>query len=248
MLPFMSDPMVVAHRGANVDLPEQSLAAYVRAVEVGADAVECDVRLTRDGHLVCHHDRTVDRTSDGAGAIADLTLAELQKLNFAKTGPAPHDGERHQIVPFVALLRLLDEAPRNVKLLVEAKHPSRYGAHVEHALHTALSEFPHIDATVMSFARAAVSRYHRLDTSAQLVWLFEYPMGAPPPAAGIIGPRLELIQAKPKILERAKRSGRQAYVWTLNTPAEIRYAVDVGADALITDDPAMALRTLGRAS
>ncbi|MGH8542394.1 MAG: glycerophosphodiester phosphodiesterase [Gammaproteobacteria bacterium] len=246
MLPAMSEPMVVAHRGANVDLPEQSLAAYVRAVEVGADAVECDVRITKDGHLVCHHDRTVDRTSDGTGAIADLTLAELQKLNFAKTAPSPDSGERHQIVTFVSLLRLLSEAPQKVKLLVEAKHPSRFGAKVEHALHAALSEFPAVDATVMSFARAAVARYRALDPDVPLVWLFEYPMGAPPPAAGIVGPKLELIQAKPKVLQRAVDSGRQAYVWTANTPDEVRYVRDVGAAAVITDDPEMALKALGR--
>ncbi len=58
-------PFVVAHRGASADRPEHTLAAYELALQEGADGVECDVRLTRDGHLVCVHDRRVDRTSTG---------------------------------------------------------------------------------------------------------------------------------------------------------------------------------------
>ena len=73
---------VVAHRGASVDLAEHTLAAYRRALEVGADALECDVRLTADGHLVCVHDRRVDRTSNGSGLVSTLELAELADLDF----------------------------------------------------------------------------------------------------------------------------------------------------------------------
>jgi glycerophosphoryl diester phosphodiesterase len=60
---------VVAHRGSSAEEPEHTLSAYQRAIEVGADALECDVRLTADGHLVCVHDRRVNRTSNGQGRI-----------------------------------------------------------------------------------------------------------------------------------------------------------------------------------
>ncbi|WP_301182441.1 glycerophosphodiester phosphodiesterase family protein, partial [Nocardia farcinica] len=66
-------PFVVAHRGASGTRPEHTLAAYEQALEEGADGVECDVRLTRDGHLVCVHDRTVDRTSSGTGLVSEMT-------------------------------------------------------------------------------------------------------------------------------------------------------------------------------
>ena len=81
---------VVAHRGASVEAAEHTLAAYRRAVDAGADALECDVRLTADGDLVCVHDRRVDRTSDGRGVVSTLELAELAELDF---GPW-HDGGR----------------------------------------------------------------------------------------------------------------------------------------------------------
>ena len=76
-------PMVVAHRGASTSTAEHTLDAYVTAIESGADALECDVRMTRDGHLVCVHDRTVNRTSDGHGVVSDLDLDGLNALNFS---------------------------------------------------------------------------------------------------------------------------------------------------------------------
>ena len=75
-------PFVVAHRGASADRPEHTLAAYELALREGADGVECDVRLTRDGHLVCVHDRRVDRTSTGTGLVSDMTLAQLKELDW----------------------------------------------------------------------------------------------------------------------------------------------------------------------
>jgi glycerophosphoryl diester phosphodiesterase len=73
---------VVAHRGSSEDAPEHTLAAYRKAIEDGADALECDVRLTADGHLVCVHDRRVNRTSNGRGAVSRLELADLAELDF----------------------------------------------------------------------------------------------------------------------------------------------------------------------
>lgn len=75
-------PSVIAHRGASMAAPEHTLAAYRRAIEEGADGLECDVRLTADGHLVCVHDRRVNRTSNGRGAVSALELADLAALDF----------------------------------------------------------------------------------------------------------------------------------------------------------------------
>src|ERR1700760_699265 len=108
---FSERPLVVAHRGASAEVAEHTLAAYQRAVAVGADAVECDVRLTRDGQLVCVHDRTVDRTSDGTGAVSSLTLAQLERLNFAAWAGDPHQPSA-PILTFTALLELLHDAER----------------------------------------------------------------------------------------------------------------------------------------
>ncbi|BDH55186.1 hypothetical protein MTP03_01250 [Tsukamurella sp. PLM1] len=73
---------IVAHRGASGEFPEHTMSAFEAAVAEGADAIECDVRLTRDQHLVCLHDRTVERTSDGTGAVSELDLADLKAMDF----------------------------------------------------------------------------------------------------------------------------------------------------------------------
>ena len=79
---FGGHPFVVAHRGASADRPEHTMAAYELALHEGADGVECDVRLTQDGHLVCVHDRRVDRTSTGTGLVSEMTLAQLRALDY----------------------------------------------------------------------------------------------------------------------------------------------------------------------
>ncbi|MYK99802.1 MAG: glycerophosphodiester phosphodiesterase, partial [Gemmatimonadetes bacterium] len=71
----------VAHRGASGNSPENTLRAFEMALEIGVDEIELDLRSTRDGHLVVMHDDTVDRTTDGTGAIGDLTLAEIRALD-----------------------------------------------------------------------------------------------------------------------------------------------------------------------
>ncbi|MFI9239123.1 glycerophosphodiester phosphodiesterase [Streptomyces sp. NPDC053079] len=84
---------VVAHRGASEDAPEHTLAAYRKAIEDGADALECDVRLTADGHLVCVHDRRINRTSNGRGAVSTLELADLAALDFGSWKGQAGDAE-----------------------------------------------------------------------------------------------------------------------------------------------------------
>ncbi|MDX2647460.1 glycerophosphodiester phosphodiesterase [Streptomyces sp. NPDC001902] len=111
---------VVAHRGASEDAPEHTLAAYRKAIEDGADALECDVRLTADGTLVCVHDRRVNRTSNGRGAVSALELADLRTLDFGSwkaqpgAGGAGRAGGTRRWRPSAELRSLLDadaEAP-----------------------------------------------------------------------------------------------------------------------------------------
>src|SRR3954462_1928762 len=78
----MKRPLVFAHRGGADALPEHTLGAYLRAIHDGADGLECDVRLTRDGHVVCVHDRRINRTSNGTGRVSAHTLAESSELDF----------------------------------------------------------------------------------------------------------------------------------------------------------------------
>src|SRR6266511_4931416 len=80
-------PLVFAHRGSSAVQPEHTLGAYLQAIAEGADGLECDVRLTRDGHLVCLHDRRLERTSNGRGRVSTHTLAQLDELDFGSWHP-----------------------------------------------------------------------------------------------------------------------------------------------------------------
>ena len=115
----MQTTQVVAHRGSSGSAAEHTLAAYELAVQEGADALECDVRMTRDGVLVCVHDRKVDRTSDGRGVVSTLELAQLSELDFASwkhraSDPlleaaweqAEFDPERHSVLTLERLVEL----------------------------------------------------------------------------------------------------------------------------------------------
>ena len=109
---------VVAHRGSSADVPEHTLAAYVRAIDDGADSLECDVRLTADGHLVCVHDRRIDRTSNGSGVVSTMTLNELNRHDFGawhgddeQTHGRRFGAALRETLPILDALPILDNVP-----------------------------------------------------------------------------------------------------------------------------------------
>ncbi|TDK24723.1 glycerophosphodiester phosphodiesterase [Arthrobacter crusticola] len=128
-------PQIFAHRGASGIYAEHTRAAFLQALADGADGVECDVHLTRDEQLVCIHDPTLERTSNGSGDVADHTLAQLRELDFSSWKgvpvPAEYGGPRNQLLTLADLLRLLRSAGRSIALAIELKHPSPFGLRLE---------------------------------------------------------------------------------------------------------------------
>lgn len=126
---------VFAHRGSSGLFAEHTRAAYMRALAEGADGLEVDLHLTRDGELVCFHDPTLERTSDGSGAIAETTLTHMRRLDVTswKTPqlPTEYGGISDQLMTMQDVLELLIGAGRDVSLAVELKHPSPYGHRLE---------------------------------------------------------------------------------------------------------------------
>jgi glycerophosphoryl diester phosphodiesterase len=254
---------VVAHRGASAAAPEHTLAAYQRAVDEGADALECDVRLTADGHLVCVHDRRVDRTSDGHGIVSTLELAQLDELDFG----AWHDGvdayadpelaDRRRLVTLEGLLELVAEAGRPIELAVETKHPTRYGGLVERRLVEMLDRFgwahPRLGGAtpvrVMSFSWLSLRRMRAMAPSLATVYLMErvplrFRDGMLPAGVGIAGPSIDIIRAHPGYVSRLKAHGHQVHVWTVDADADVTLCLELGVDAVITNRPADVIRRL----
>ncbi|GHE03678.1 glycerophosphodiester phosphodiesterase [Streptomyces alanosinicus] len=265
---------VVAHRGASEDAPEHTLAAYKKAIEDGADALECDVRLTADGHLVCVHDRRVNRTSNGRGAVSALELADLAALDFGswKTRDAwrlrdeepdwvhrPEDPADTSVLTLERLLELVADAGRRVELAIETKHPTRWAGQVEERLLTLLKRFG-LDAPasaaespvrVMSFSARSLQRVRAASPMLPTVYLVQFLTprlrdGRLPAGVRIAGPSMRIVRNHPGYVARLKRAGHQVHVWTVNEPEDVDLCVELGIDAIITNRPREVLRQLGR--
>ncbi|MGX2995870.1 glycerophosphodiester phosphodiesterase [Streptomyces sp. JNUCC 64] len=267
---------VVAHRGASEDEPEHTLAAYRKAVEDGADALECDVRLTADGQLVCVHDRRVNRTSNGRGAVSALELADLAALDFGswkrrsagREGPgweespdweASPDRADTSVLTLERLLELVADAGRPVELAIETKHPTRWAGQVEERLLVLLKRFgldaPDSEETspvrVMSFSARSLHRVRAAAPTLPTVYLAQFLTprlreGRLPKGVRIAGPSLRILRGHPEYVARLREAGHQVHVWTVNEPSDVDLCARLGVDAIITNRPRQVLAQLGR--
>jgi glycerophosphoryl diester phosphodiesterase len=255
-------PRIIAHRGASEYMPEQTLKAYVRAIAEGADALECDVRLTADSHLVCVHDRRVDRTSNGRGPVSTLELATLQGLDFGSWKQAHStdiempdvDRERDMLLTLRHLIDTVLSCGREVGLAIETKHPTRYAGQVERELANVLSEFgldgayvqgrPHV--CVMSTAQVAIARMRQLCPEVPLVYLIRESVplrfrdGGLPKGSRIAGLDKAIIRRWPKTVKRQHDRGHQVYVWTVDDEADLDLCLELEVDGIISNRPAFA--------
>lgn len=257
-------PHVVAHRGASHDNAEHTLGAYVAALDAGADGLECDVRLTADGHLVCVHDRDLRRTASNRGLVSTMELAELDQLDFAAwknpwaelDDEAPARDERlDRVLTLRALFETMADYDRRVEIAVETKHPTRYGGLVERRLVELLRDFgwdrPGSPARVMSFSWTALQRVERLAPAVPLVQLVDKAHHWPVLRRIIgddwlVGPGIDELADHPRLGPRIIESGHRMHVWTVNTPAQLDLCLELGVRAVITDRPAYLLDLLDR--
>lgn len=260
--PGPGHPFVVAHRGASAEKPEHTLAAYDLALREGADGVECDVRLTRDGHLVCVHDRRVDRTSTGTGLVSEMTLAELRQLDYGSwhAGGRSDDDEEDDapegavgdtgLLTLDDLVSLVLDWNRPVKLFIETKHPVRYGALVENKVLALLHRYgiaapASADlsrAVVMSFSAAAVWRIRRAAPMLPTVLLGEtsrYLGGSAATTVGAtaVGPSIATLREHPELVDRAAAQGRALYCWTVDHYEDVQFCRDIGVGWVATNHP-----------
>ncbi|MDQ3928010.1 MAG: glycerophosphodiester phosphodiesterase, partial [Chloroflexota bacterium] len=121
-LAHFRSPLLIAHRGGSLEVPENTLSAFRHAIRAGMRMVELDVQMARDGELVVIHDETVDRTTDGTGPVGSFTLEELQRLDAGSWFAPRYAGER---IP--TLRQVFDLCvPEGVGVVVEIKHPEMY--------------------------------------------------------------------------------------------------------------------------
>jgi len=248
-------PQVVAHRGASHELAEHTLGAYLEALDAGAGGLECDVRLTADGHLVCVHDRDLRRTAATKGLVSTMDLADLSELDFAAwknpwaelDDEAPDEDEALRgVLTLRKLLETVADGDRRVEVAIETKHPTRYGGLVEKRLVDMLRDFGWDRAgapvRVMSFSFTALQRVERLAPEVRLVQLIDklnywQMLRRVIGRDWVVGPGIRMLREHPRVGESMARSGRDIHVWTVNQEEDLDRCLDLGAQAVISDRP-----------
>jgi glycerophosphoryl diester phosphodiesterase len=229
----------IAHRGASGHAPENTMAAFRRAVELGARFIETDLQITRDAQVIAIHDFTLDRTTSGKGQAHLLTLEDIRKLDagswFGGGAGETFQGER---VP--TLKEILDFAKRHdIIFYLEIKSGPAWG--VEHAVVAALrDENASARVVILSFDPASLDTVHRLDTTMMTGLLLEHPSSDLVERTVRAGARQlvaagELITSA--VVDKAHHAGLQVVAWTINEPEQMRRLIAAGADGIITDYP-----------
>ena len=228
----MSLPLVVSHAACAGHAPENTLAGLRLALHMGADAIEVDVHLSADGIPVLMHDDSVDRTTDGRGAVADLSLAELRELDAGAR--SPFEAYRGERVP--TLVQALEVARGRALLVIEIKPPDIEEAVLEvvrgaEALDSAMvwsfhpgvvaevrRREPRLPAALLTLSLSDAIAQQALELSAQAASVFYQNISE------------EGVRA-------AHRRALSVYAWTADQPAEMRRLAAAGVDGIVTNFP-----------
>jgi glycerophosphoryl diester phosphodiesterase len=244
----MGVPLIIAHRGDSANRPENTIVACKQAIGVGADIIEIDVQLSKDGHVLVIHDVTVNRTTDGTGSVREMTLAEVKKLSagYPKKFGTQYKDER---VP--TLGELLDALRGKAKhLLVEIKHESVVPEGEDGIEAKVMAEVQkrrmEKDVTVISFERRALVRCRKLGPDVRRGHIFNKA-----DVADVLGHAMEtgsdLVMPEKTMLTEELREGTDAAglkvaTWVVDDPAELRalshfdlYGVGSNCPAVLID-------------
>ena len=240
-------PIVIAHRGDKTHAPENSLAAFSLAAENGADAIEFDVKLTANGRVIVIHDPTVDRTTNGKGKISQLPFAAVRELDAGAWFSEEFRGERiptldevfetvgkrlymnieltNYATPFDNLVPKVVELIKTHGLQKQMLFSSFFARN----LMKARSLLPEVPCGLLCM-RGALGLWGRTFT-----WRGDY-----------FGLHPFWTDIDPGLVNRVQAAGKRVYAWTVNPEEGLKRMIGFGVDAIITDDPVLALRLLGR--
>lgn len=234
---FLMTALVIAHRGASGEAPENTLAAFQRAIEANVDFVELDIHFSRDGEMMVIHDQTVDRTTSGQGKVSDLTRQEIQALDAGSWFSGEFRGEKVPTLEEVVEL----VKPTSVGLLIEIKKGSGLPQGFEERLTETIRRHE-LQSRVMiqSFDHDAVGAVKKADTSLAVAVLMDYSSPDPGSEARAVGAGTLALKSNlvtKEVVEQAHRSGLRLFVWTVNGVIDMRKMLTLGVDGIITDYP-----------
>lgn len=231
--------MVVAHRGFSGVAPENTLTAFKKAIEVGCDMIELDVRLSKDGTVVVIHDDTLERTTTGKGRVIEKTLNELKQLDAGSKFHFSFSGER---IP--TLREALELANGKVLVNIELKIGDYGQWTILDLTDRALEEAERMgmlnQVIFSSFDPLALERVLKKNPSVSVAYLYNRPWKAPREVTG--GRPFQILNCRKTVLTKenislSHQEGIRIGVYTLNTEEEMRRFIDMKVDAIITDHP-----------
>ena len=213
----------IGHRGARAYEPENTLRSFGKAIELGVDAVELDVRETKDGKVVVIHDARVDKTTNGKGSVSDLTLDEIKQLVTEKDEKVP------------TLEEALDFLDRKVKILIELKE----SGFEEEVLRQIRERGLENNVVIVSFIEEALRKVREMDKEVETSLI--YVRHKNPIKAGLDLRASYLLPlyrfTHTANVQKAHENGLKVIVWTINKPEEVPQYIKKGVDGIASDRP-----------
>ncbi|MGZ9816324.1 glycerophosphodiester phosphodiesterase [Peribacillus simplex] len=232
-------PLKIGHRGASGYCPENTMASYNKAIELGADFLEVDINLSKDDVLVVLHDPTLDRTTNGKGNIRDYTAAELKELD---AGSWYHSCYKNEKIPLLS--EVLENFGSEVGILIELKHPSSYPG-IEQKLAEELGKFQEYSTSksrimVHSFDMESMKRFHQLMPDIPVGVLIkrrinDQKLKEIAEFASFLNPKQTILSTKLQM--QIQKHGMKVYTWTVNNKKQIRMFKKMQLDGIISDFP-----------
>ena len=224
MAEIRKKPLCIAHRGAFVEAPENTLKSFKMAIEMGADMIELDVHLTKDRRVVVIHDDTIDRTSNGSGAVKDYTLEELKKFDFGEGEKIPTLEEVFELTKGKVLVNVEIKEMNMAKEVVEIieRYNMADKVLVSSFLHPVLLEVKRLNPTIKTgilFTCRPVSITNMARDA----------------RAEFVHPYYETLDKQ--LIDEAHKNGLEVNVWTVDDPDEMQKLIEWGVDGIITDVP-----------
>jgi len=243
----MSNPLIIAHRGASGLAPENTLAAFDKAIEIGVDRIEMDLRQTIDGEVVVIHDKTIMRTTNGWGSIRKLSLNRLKRYSAGSW--FHHEFSKERVPTFREVLELVNG---KTTLLLEIKNGSPYHHGIERNIINLVNEYKANDwCIVQSFNDKVLKNFRELpQLSSDIQKLFHAFIPVAPFYGGskFSYKRLRRYNfadevninykyVNPRVVRKVHQMGKKVNIWTVNDRQDMKKYVEMGVDGIITDYP-----------
>lgn len=229
--------VIIAHRGASGEAPENTMAAFRRALEMEVDFLELDVQFSLDGQMVVIHDATLGRTTSGQGQVADATFEQIQDLDAGSWFSRRFKGEK---VPTLTEVICLVK-PTSCNLLVEFKADRKLPTDFEKTVARVIREYGmHSRVILQSLDHQAVQKIKREDPSIEVGALIDSRSPQPVVEAKALGASKLVLKSRfvgPELLSEAHQNDIGMFVWTVNSRGRIRRMLRLGVDGIISDYP-----------